>query len=212
VGGERPRARPHPRHPPRSALIRAGSGGPQTRRRNAPGSVQGRGARTRLETVGDRSAARCADGRGTDQRRMRHHRVLESQRAARRIGERGRQSSVRRLPEITYAMMQTATIGAAGIARGSLFPAYVEPHQENERGRREHRGALRPHRKSPHRPFTFREGGREPPRAALSSRAIGQRSARFRALRCEFQQRANGRYWARTSDPQLVELVLSQLS
>ena len=23
---------------------------------------------------------------------------------------------------------------------------------------------------------------------------------------------ANGRYWARTSDPQLVELVLSQLS
>jgi hypothetical protein len=25
-------------------------------------------------------------------------------------------------------------------------------------------------------------------------------------------QSANGRYWARTSDPQLVELVLSQLS
>jgi hypothetical protein len=33
-----------------------------------------------------------------------------------------------------------------------------------------------------------------------------------KALRFEQVAMANGRYWARTSDPQLVELVLSQLS
>ena len=40
----------------------------------------------------------------------------------------------------------------------------------------------------------------------------GQRKARVDPERVSQADREDGRYWARTSDPQLVELVLSQLS
>ena len=54
-------------------------------------------------------------------------------------------------------------------------------------------------------------------RAVISRRF---RTSAFAALRCRLRRRKprvsrafrGGRYWARTSDPQLVELVLSQLS